>query len=146
MYTAAGRKLALRSTSFMALAPSAALTPWDACLRSKDAPMAIRPRGVATPARLDTVFSMIWGCFSPIRDQAMPDRIPSMMGFLSIPTTVLPSIRRSRTAPSGFVKDRITTAITLYSGTLPIIIRGAIPASPYMFLMKAIPRRAALLR
>ena len=43
-------------------------------------------------------------------------------------------------------RDRITTAITLYSGTLPIIMRGAIPTSPYMFLMKAIPSRAALLR
>ena len=108
--------------------------------------MAIRPRGVATPARLDTVFSMIWGCFSPSSDQAIPVRIPSMMGFLSMPAAVFPSIRRSRTAPSGFVKDRITTAITLYSGTLPIIMRGAIPTSPYMFLMKAIPSRAALLR
>ena len=33
----------------------------------------------------------------------------------------------------------------LYNGTLPMIIRGARPASPYIFWMNAIPRSAALL-
>ena len=95
--TATGRKTAVSPRSLMADAQRAGPMALRAFSQSKDAPMAIRPRGVATAARLDTVFSMTAGCGMPVTDHSMPARIPRMIGLVQTPRTV-----RKRTCPSIF--------------------------------------------
>ena len=77
------------------------------------APRARSPRGVAVADRLETARCMMTGWGISNRDQSRPAAIPRMMGFVTIPLHVLPSVLRSRQPPPGAISVRITTAAML---------------------------------
>ena len=60
----------------------------NAFLKSRDAPIAINPIGVATEPRLETVLSSIYGTGNFIADHKSPTAIPIIMGFVTIPKAV----------------------------------------------------------
>ena len=60
----------------------------------------------------------------------MPRAILIMIGFVMIPFKDFSSDSLSKPLASGPVKDRISTAAILYRGTVPTIIRGAMPEFP----------------
>lgn len=129
-HTAAGRKSAQNPISLINEAVTAAPALANAFRISKAAPMAISPIGVATPATLDTIRSSIRGMGSLHADHKSPAVIPRMIGFVTTPFKVFTAIFSPDFSAPGFVTERTSTAITLYSGTLPMIISGAIPESP----------------
>ncbi len=56
--------------------------------------------------------------------------MPSMMGLVMIPFSVLFQSPFLGASLAGEVRERTTTAMMLYRGTLPMIISGTSPASP----------------
>ena len=65
------------------------------------------------------------------RDHTVPARIPRIIGLVAMPFQGFDQALRYRALPSpGAKRESVVTAITLYRGTLPMIIRGAIPALP----------------
>ena len=97
----------------MKLAANAGPIPDFASLQLKAAPIAISPRGVVRPPRLETVFVRIVGIGSRKTDHNAPARIPRMIGLVAIPFKVF--LISSGLIPfcPGFVKERTTTAIML---------------------------------
>ena len=78
--------MAAKSTSLLKLARMAGLRLATAFFPSKEAPMAMSPKGVARTATLCTVFSMISGMVRPERDQREPATMPRMIGLVRIPS------------------------------------------------------------
>src|SRR5699024_12421968 len=62
--------------------------------------------------------------------QRRPAAMPSMMGLVMIPFSVLFQSPFLGASLAGEVRERTTTAMMLYRGTLPMIISGTSPASP----------------
>ena len=60
----------------------------------------------------------------------MPRAILIMIGFVMIPFRDFSRDSLSKPFASGPVKDRISTAAILYRGTVPTIIKGAMPEFP----------------
>ena len=114
--------------------------------RSKSAPIASSPSGVASTATSPITFTRTAGRGIPDADQAMPHIIPHRIGLCRIPARVFIRSPLLILPLPGLIISKITTAIILYSGTQPIIINGAILEFPYIFCTKAIPSKAALLR
>ncbi len=106
---------------------SVGITRFNAFAPSKPAPRPIRAKGVASTETLFIVFPTIVGKSMRQSDTAIPKRIPSMMGFVAISRMDFFKERLSKCLPPGPVKERIKTAAILYKGTVPIIMRGAIP-------------------
>ena len=61
---------------------------------------------------------------------SMPRAILIMIGFVMIPFKDFSRDSLSKPFASGPVKDRISTAAILYRGTVPTIIKGAMPEFP----------------
>ena len=64
------------------------------------------------------------------RTREGPAAMPSMMGLVMIPFSVLFQSPFLGASLAGEVRERTTTAMMLYRGTLPMIISGTSPASP----------------
>ena len=111
--TATGRKSVHRPISFMKLAANAGPMPDFASLQLKAAPIAISPRGVVRPPRLETVLERMVGMGSRRTDHRAPDRMPRMIGFVIIPFNVFLISAGLMPFCPGFVKERTITAITL---------------------------------
>ena len=111
-------------------ATTVGFTLLSALPKSNVAPIAISPIGVAIPPTLDTALFRIVGIGRCSADHARPVTMPSMIGFVTIPFNVRFHIARSNPCCPGLKSDSTRTAITLYNGTLPMIISGAIPAVP----------------
>ena len=129
-FTAIGRKMAQRPISFIKAAMADGLIFPKAFLISKVAPIAMSPIGVATFPMLEITFLGIAGIGIFNADQTSPATIPIRIGFVTIPLTVFFTTVWSSPLCPGLNTDKTTTAIILYNGTLPMIIKGAIPAFP----------------
>ena len=128
--TAMGRNTASYPTSFRKVQAISGFGLEKALPNFSAPPIAIRPRGVAVFPRLFTEVLMIAGRGRCKRDHTMPTRIPRIIGLVAMPFRVLTSFAVSSFPPPGAKRESVVTAITLYRGTLPMIIRGAIPALP----------------
>ena len=111
--TAMGRKTAAKRMSLKALHTRVSRRQPAAFLRSMQAPSATSPSGVAVAAKLETVRWRMTGCGMPSTDQRSPAKIPRMMGLVTMPRRVLPTVFRSSRPPSGESRVRTTTAATL---------------------------------
>ena len=105
--------------------------------------MAINPSGVARAPTLLVNLSKMAGMGIRRADQTKPRAMPSIIGFSRTLRSVL-----LNNAPSSFPSPAISTrtAMTLYKGTAPMIIKGAMPPVPYMFMISETPSSAALER
>ena len=112
-YAANGKKIATNPISLIKAAVTAGFTFPIAFLKSKAAPIAIRPMGVATAPILDTALLSISGIGILSADQINPATIPIMIGFVMIPFKVFFHTSLSSAFLSGWKKDKTTTAITL---------------------------------
>ena len=122
--------MAQRPISFIKAAMEDGLIFPKAFLISKVAPIAMSPIGVATFPMLEITFLGIAGIGIFNADQTSPATIPIRIGFVTIPLTVFFTTVWSSPLCPGLNTDKTTTAIILYNGTLPMIIKGAIPAFP----------------
>ena len=111
--TARGRNRAAKSSSFIAEAVTAGFAFPNAFLRSKLAPMAIRPRGVAVAPTSETVFSRMPGSGIRSADQRRPTTMPMMIGLVTMPFSVFAQTSLSSFFRSGWKKESTTTAMML---------------------------------
>ena len=130
IHMAMGRNIATKTINLIKVQRIAGFHNPLAFCNWKDAPMAIRPRGVASTERLFNVFCMITGCLIPDIDQRKPAIIPKMIGLLAIPLIVLMRTSFPILVRSLFNTESTMTAMTLYKGTLAKIINGAIVECP----------------
>ena len=107
---------------------------------SKPAPMLSSAIGVAQLPSMDRPLSSIGGKSIARSENGRPAKIPSMIGLVMMPRSVLPTRPRwSACCASGAVTVSTSTEKMLYSGTLATIISGTRPALPYRFCTKASP-------
>ena len=103
---------------------------FNAFLPSKPAPRPMSASGVASTEILLMVLLMITGNSIRQADTIMPSAIPIIMGLVRMPLMDAFKDSLSRPCDFGPVKDSTRTAATLYNGTVPMIISGAIPELP----------------
>ena len=114
-YIAAGRKIPQNNSNLIKTIPAVTAALPFVSLTLNDAPSAISDSGVAIFPRYDIDFAIMTGCEIPDSDHRIPASIPNMIGFVTIPFTVLTasSLPLLPLSFPGDVKDRTITAIIL---------------------------------
>ena len=111
--TAIGRNTATKPTSLINVAANAGFAFADAFFKSKVAPIAISPIGVAILPMLVTAFAGIPANGRPIADHRSPATIPKIIGLVAIPLNVYLSTALSMPFCPGLKNESTITAITL---------------------------------
>ena len=111
--TARGRKIETRSTSFIAAANTDAPALFFARAKSKEAPIAIRPIGVAIEPMLDTAFEITAGVGIFAADHTRPRAIAMIIGFFIMPSAVFFTSATVCFSFEGEKKESTQTAIML---------------------------------
>ena len=143
---AIGRTTRGRNTSLILDATTDGLNLAVRSLILKSAPIDISIRGTAMDPIEVKLLSKIGGILIPKIQKGKPIRIPLIRGFLKMDLTIslywILVLEPAKNLRDDMV--RIITEYALKRGTAASIIRGIMPASPYIFVTKGIPKMAAL--
>ena len=110
---AQGSVTAASPTSFMMVAHTALMAVVLAFLKSKDAPIAISPIGVAIAPIFEIADAATLGMGIFTADQIRPAQMAIIIGFVTMPRRVFFTMAPSMPFPSGEKNERTITAITL---------------------------------